>query len=172
MHWIGSKNSPGRWEEGTGRNRRECICKGGVTLNPSNCSQSGWRCFKEAAPQGTVVGVGRHHCQKTGQQYPVYLQSHFHFFFLSSSCKHNKGVWTSHFFKFLTSKRQNHFILLDFSLMCKVLSSFSGARLEGKLGITWSSLSPATKSSLCSFWDRSLTSHLWLKYRHREVQLR
>lgn len=38
MRWIGSTNSPGRWETGAGRNRRDWTHKGAVPWSPRRCS--------------------------------------------------------------------------------------------------------------------------------------
>lgn len=84
----------------------------------------------------------------------------FHLFFLSSICKHNKGAWASNFPKFLKTKRQNHLLSLDCSLLpCKVLTDFSGSRAERTLDITWSSPLPPRGHTETEFNQPPPTEH-------------
>ena len=138
-----------------GRRRRNCVHKAHVTLTPCSCSPGGQRCFREAA-RGTVDRCGLTTLLENWSEAPVCLPSHFHYFFLSSSCNHDTGAWTSYFLWFLNQSGKIISPFLDFSLLvCNVLSDFSASRVEGTLGITWSSLSTAAKRPLLSLSQRS-----------------
>lgn len=75
MHWIENKNSQVGTERGR-RNRRAVYAKAMCHVS----SQGGQRCVKEA-PRGTVLGVGRQHCQKTVSSSQVALKLIFTFSF-------------------------------------------------------------------------------------------
>lgn len=115
----------------------------------------------QRGPQGTVGGCGRQHGQNTGQQYPVYLQARFSPFLSKLHLQtQQRCLSLSNFPKFLKTKRQNHLLSLDCSLLpCKVLTDFSGSRAERTLDITWSSPLPPRGHTETEFNQPPPTEH-------------